>query len=359
MRLASLEHFKKRIHTFIFIIGWLANLIAWALSEVQNSYILPQRPLFAVGFVLLPLLVVLAWKPGFPQRVVDGLTVLYVAGISAACLWLGFYSAYRELIRLETLYMWTPVMYMFTFSLGTRKQAAVYSAVLWLVFFMISLPFLLTYPNSPEAFYNIQLHLMSVFFIVAFFYFSTYRKHLHVAQLNVDELAVLANTDSLTQLANRRRIEEVMKGEHLRFARYQHPYALILIDIDYFKKFNDEFGHDVGDTILQALANRIQEVLREVDTLARWGGEELLVLLPETGFSEALIKAEHICDHVRERTLLGEHSITLSCGVTEVGDGDTPASIFKRVDEALYEAKDKGRNRVEGLRAEQISARVA
>lgn len=359
MTLAPLKSFKKRIHTLIFTIGWLANLIAWSASSAQGVASLPQHLLCLIGFVLMPLLAYLIWKPDFPAHLVDALTVLYVAGISAACIGLGFYSPYSGDIPLEALYLWIPVMYLFTFSLGSRRQAALYSAGLWLLLFAISLPFLLKNPSSQEAYLNVQLHLMSIFIIVAFFYFSTYQQQLRLARLSVDELATLANTDELTQLANRRRLEELMTLEQLRFARYGHPYTLILLDIDHFKQFNDNFGHDLGDKILRALARRVQETLREVDTLARWGGEELVVLLPETGLDEALKKAESICQCVRQTALVDQHSITLSCGVAEVGEGDDVASLFKRADEALYRAKDNGRDQVQGVLAERAAVSVA
>lgn len=359
MHSLSLDSFKKRVYTLIFTIGWLANLVAWRFMEMQGVFALPIRTLFWVGMLLMPILIFLTWKPGVPSRIVDSLMVVYMACVSAACIALGFYSEHSAHVALESLYMWVPVMYMFAFSQENRQRALWHSAFLWLLLFLVSLPFLLANSDSYEALYNIQLHFMSAFFVVAFYFFATHQKHLRLAKLNVDELATLANTDELTQLANRRRLEELLSSEHLRFARYGHVYALILLDIDHFKQFNDNFGHDIGDKILQALARRIQEVLREVDTLARWGGEELVVLLPETELDEARQKAEQICRHVRDKAFVGGYTITLSCGVTEVCEGDDPSSMFKRADDALYQAKGNGRNRVEGLPIRQPASDIA
>lgn len=349
VQLASLKPFKKRVYSLIFFIGWLANSVAWGFMEMQGITALPTRIIFGVGMVFTPMLIFLTWKPGFSAHIVDGLTVIYVAIVSAASLGLGFYSPYRDNIALESLYMWIPVMYMFTFSQLNRQRAMWYSACLWLLLFSISLPFLLENSGTQKALYNIQLHLMSAFCVVAFYFFATYQQHLRLAKLNVDELASLANTDGLTQIANRRHIAELMNREHLRFARYQHVYAIILMDIDHFKQFNDNFGHDVGDKILKLLAVRVQEKLRVVDTLGRWGGEELIVLLPETRFAEAMQKAEQICRHVQQKALVDKHMITLSCGVTEVARDDSTNSVFKRADDALYKAKNNGRNCVEGI----------
>lgn len=104
-------------------------------------------------------------------------------------------------------------------------------------------------------------------------------------------LACLANTDELTQLANRRRVAEVIESELQRFARYGHVFSIVLIDVDRFKAVNDRFGHSVGDKTLVALAPRIMTVLRDVDTLGRWGGEEFVVILAGTPFEETLHKA--------------------------------------------------------------------
>ena len=194
--------------------------------------------------------------------------------------------------------------------------------------------------------------MVSAVMIAALYFFSSYLQRLQIAQLTLDELAHLANTDELTQLANRRRMTEAIEHELMRHRRYGHSCSIIAFDIDHFKTVNDKFGHSGGDGCLVALAARITKVLRQVDTLGRWGGEEFLVVLPETGFDETVKKASALCSHVAATPLIGDHAITISCGVTAVVKGDTVETLVKRADNALYAAKRTGRNRAEGVPAE-------
>jgi len=162
-----------------------------------------------------------------------------------------------------------------------------------------------------------------------------------------EEIRVLSQTDQLTGIANRRRLDEVVAAEYARVRRYGGTFAMAMADIDHFKSVNDEFGHDVGDAAIRAFAQVIRGQIRETDLAARFGGEEFVVLMPETDVELALHCAERI------RTRFGQESIppiprpvTASFGVTMLGPEDAVMSVFKRADEALYKAKESGRNRV-------------
>ncbi|MGB7414553.1 MAG: GGDEF domain-containing protein, partial [Thermosynechococcaceae cyanobacterium] len=217
------------------------------------------------------------------------------------------------------------------------------------LFVSISLPYLVHHFDQPESNFTIQLHMVSAVLIAALYFFSSYQHRFQIAQLTSDELARLANTDELTKLANRRQMNETIRTELVRFTRYGHPFSIILIDVDHFKTVNDRFGHSVGDKTLVALAARIMNALRDVDTLGRWGGEEFIVILPETRFEKTLRKATKLCGHVAEQPLIGDHTTTISCGVTIVMTGDTTDTLLQRADAALYEAKGSGRNRAKGI----------
>jgi diguanylate cyclase (GGDEF)-like protein/PAS domain S-box-containing protein len=161
------------------------------------------------------------------------------------------------------------------------------------------------------------------------------------------ELKTLAVTDTLTQVFNRIKYYEIMKREIERTKRYNHPLSIIMFDIDHFKKVNDIYGHMVGDYVLRTLTQIVKENLRETDYLVRWGGEEFIIIAPDTDLKKAEILAErnrnasekHKYDHIG--------TITVSFGVTQFIKDDDEDSVIKRVDDALYEAKRKGRNRVE------------
>jgi diguanylate cyclase (GGDEF)-like protein len=160
------------------------------------------------------------------------------------------------------------------------------------------------------------------------------------------ELERLSVTDDLTGLYNRRYLMETLAGEVRRARRLEHPFALLMVDIDHFKEYNDAFGHLAGDEMLTRVARVLRESTREVDCAARYGGEEFLVLLPETGVVDAAETAERIRARVAAEALAGG-KITLSIGVAEFpSHGDTPEVMIAAADAALYQAKREGRNRV-------------
>ena len=161
------------------------------------------------------------------------------------------------------------------------------------------------------------------------------------------ELQRLATTDSLTGVWNRHHFEEALTAEIRRVARYRkQPLSLMLFDLDHFKEINDTHGHPVGDQVLIALTRRIQDQVRAVDVLARWGGEEFVMLLPHTRSEDAVKLAEKLRQLVAGEPFPGVGQVTISFGVAEYRPQETPAQWLKRVDDALYAAKAGGRNRV-------------
>ncbi|MEQ8701193.1 MAG: sensor domain-containing diguanylate cyclase, partial [Bauldia litoralis] len=167
------------------------------------------------------------------------------------------------------------------------------------------------------------------------------------------ELEEQATTDPLTGLMNRRRFFEACRSELYRGTRFARPVALAIFDLDHFKRVNDTHGHHVGDLCLKAFVGAIQANIRQTDALARFGGEEFTLLMPETD----LEAAELLCDRLREavgRTTIttptGPIQITVSVGVTVCGRTEnTIDPALSRADNALYAAKNQGRDRVRSL----------
>ncbi|KAA6185671.1 diguanylate cyclase [Thiohalocapsa marina] len=160
------------------------------------------------------------------------------------------------------------------------------------------------------------------------------------------QLEQLATTDALTGTWNRRHFERVAATEIARAHRYCEPLSLLLFDLDHFKAINDSLGHQVGDQVLIELSDRVKSRLREVDVLARWGGEEFVVLLPGTREAEARSLAEQLRERVAGRAFALAGQVTVSFGVAELGSREAMDAWLKRVDDALYAAKAAGRNRV-------------
>jgi two-component system cell cycle response regulator len=164
-------------------------------------------------------------------------------------------------------------------------------------------------------------------------------------------LAELATIDPLTQVANRRAVETRLAHEFQRERRYKHPLACILVDIDHFKAVNDTHGHNAGDEILKSFSSRIRKTVRTADLVCRLGGEEFVVVMPDT----SLVVATRIAERVRsvieaEAFPLDEQGgaipVTVSIGLADRGLEASPDALFKRADRALYASKSSGRNRV-------------
>lgn len=157
----------------------------------------------------------------------------------------------------------------------------------------------------------------------------------------IEELSI---TDKLTSLYNRMKLDEIMLQKVENFKRHHTQFSIILLDIDNFKSVNDNFGHDVGDYLLKSIAKTLKDSLRITDTIGRWGGEEFVVICDNTTLKEATIAAENIRKTVAKQTFEKIGYKTISLGVAQFTKEDTISTLFKKVDNALYQAKTKGKN---------------
>jgi diguanylate cyclase (GGDEF)-like protein len=164
------------------------------------------------------------------------------------------------------------------------------------------------------------------------------------------EVQSLALTDQLTGLQNRRSIFELGRVEFVRAQRMKRPFCCMLLDLDHFKQINDTYGHPVGDQVLKEFADRCQKSVREVDLVGRYGGEELIILLPETDRKTSMYVAERLRTSIASRPIRvcdKEISVTVSIGVASQDENTTDLeTLIARADQAMYIAKHKGRNRV-------------
>ncbi|WP_153109264.1 GGDEF domain-containing protein [Propionivibrio limicola] len=168
-------------------------------------------------------------------------------------------------------------------------------------------------------------------------------------QAELDKASLLVRHDQLTGALNRRGLEEIFESESARANRRQSPLCVALLDIDNFKKLNDTLGHDAGDAALIHLVTVIRDTLRPQDTVARFGGEEFVILLPDTPLENANTALVRLQRELTKRYFLNNNEkllITFSAGLTEFGPDDSFASVTKRADEAMYSAKKTGKNRV-------------
>ena len=165
-------------------------------------------------------------------------------------------------------------------------------------------------------------------------------------QLQLDENRSLAERDTLTLVANRYRLEKVLLEECERAQRFRLPLALIAMDIDDFKPINDRYGHGVGDQTLVRVVECLESCVRSSDLVARWGGDEFMVVLPESSLEVAKAMAATVRKTLRTAAVQDDFSVTLSLGVAERQSGESPAALMARADQALYRAKAAGKDGV-------------
>ncbi len=204
--------------------------------------------------------------------------------------------------------------------------------------------------------FHVQTIVYQGRFVALSIFFDITDKVLLERELEKEKLRFqeLSETDPLTGIFNRRKLDNIL-DEYVKLAfRYNMPLSLIMFDIDHFKEINDNYGHQIGDNILIELANLIKTNLRETDFFVRFGGEEFMILMPETNLVYAKTKAESLRKLIQENVFKYIYGLTCSFGAVEYGGKDNLGntqdiinSLIKRVDNALYRAKENGRNRVE------------
>ena len=160
------------------------------------------------------------------------------------------------------------------------------------------------------------------------------------------DLEVSSITDRLTGLFNRGKLDQALALELARSARSAQPLSIILMDLDYFKQINDEFGHSVGDDVLVQVAELLYQISRDIDIVGRWGGEEFMLICTNTTLEDAVALAERLRGLVASCAFPIVGHKTASMGVSSYRAGDDIRSLLVRADKALYRAKDAGRNQV-------------
>jgi diguanylate cyclase (GGDEF)-like protein len=188
------------------------------------------------------------------------------------------------------------------------------------------------------------LHYFNLISCMAILVFMAvlYLRQIHDAE---QQLRTMATTDPLTQLNNRRALMDVIQHEERRLSRDRQTLSFVMADIDHFKQINDNLGHEVGDQVLQKVSRALASGVRDVDHLARWGGEEFLVVLPDTDEVEAAQVAERLRQAVGSVDLK-DRAVSMTFGVSEVRGDESAEQAISRADAAMYEGKRSGRNRV-------------
>ncbi len=183
---------------------------------------------------------------------------------------------------------------------------------------------------------SILSFVLSLILSLIYRYFKTREASIHE----------MATHDALTKIYNRYGLQEVLEQKVGEFKRYKRDLSVIFFDIDHFKQVNDTYGHSAGDEVLKKLSNLIAQNIRTSDIFARWGGEEFILVLPETSLFDAVILAEKLRKKIEEYDFEKPPHLTCSFGVTDMNEHEDEKEMLRRVDEFLYRAKELGRNRI-------------
>lgn len=248
------------------------------------------------------------------------------------------------------LLMFIPALFVSTSS----RIAWVLAGHLWVYY--VGLHVLMWYVQPLQPISSAALLSVNIFNLTVVFCMFSYLALFYVATVKLAhmKLSRMATTDSLTGLLNRRQL--IVLAEKLIARQHRHPsdLTLMLLDIDHFKKINDDYGHNVGDRVLIAVSQYLQSAMREQDFIGRWGGEEFLAVLPETDFHQAAESAERLRKGVQSLDIqsgVNKISVTLSIGITQYLGDEALSNAIVRADCALYKGKSSGRNRVEAVQA--------
>jgi two-component system cell cycle response regulator len=200
--------------------------------------------------------------------------------------------------------------------------------------------------NSALILNTASFIILLMCYVLIYFIFTRYSKQLINAYENIQELEIAVDTDALTGIHNRTALDAFLDNR----VNDKNEYAVIFLDIDHFKKVNDTYGHDVGDTILKELTSIVSKTIRIDDFFARWGGEEFVIVLKTSTLENAVTITQKVRDNINSNLFHNSIPVTCSFGVTMVDTPDNLDLVIKRADKLLYDAKDAGRDCIKAVR---------
>ncbi len=320
----------------LLLAGLSANIAAMILNSVTGTADSVNTVLGSALCILMFSLFLSLGRSKLLAKVALVLGVLLLQGVWFDALYLNSTPGYRQ-VALFSIALWLPFFYLLLFFIFGRKTALWLAGGFIVVFTLGSLPNTFALPRDTDVFSNLRFlpltalaHLM---FVVTFY--SLQQRETELAQLRADQgyLKHLAEHDALTGLPNRRALEDL-------YPKLSWPTGVILFDIDHFKRYNDTHGHLAGDSVLKNVATTLRNHARVGDVVTRWGGEEFLILTPDTELLASHQLAERLADAVAEQT-----EVTLSGGVVS-STAATLEEVLSHTDAALYKAKRGGRAQV-------------
>ena len=345
---AELHSLKRRVYitisAFVALVSLIGIIVYTSGAAPVILGLLALSALYHVGAGVALYTRRLSLRVAEPLLIV--VTTLTFFGILARALYYGYPDETAQNTILW-LYLWWLLLYLFCFLSTSARRALFLSLGIFAGLVALTVPHALN--TADDGFLGGFSTLSNLYFshiigITVIYFLATFQQRSQHAEKTANLMQRLAFTDDLTGVANRRQMEQLVGAEIARDVRYDRPFSVVLVDIDNFKQINDTYGHDRGDVILKELTIKMRGSVRASDRVGRWGGEEFLILAPETRLQDAVALAEHVRERVAAEPLAGEHEVTVSLGAAAVQPNDTVASLVKRADDALYRAKAQGKN---------------
>jgi diguanylate cyclase (GGDEF)-like protein len=329
----------------IALVGWVSHVSI--LDRPINRIAYPSL----MGLQLASILILCYWQKGYniaASGSVGSIATYYVIYLQAA---IYGYEPFENNHYIDVFAQCFSLVYIIIFIFLRRHQAIVASI---LIYTSLLLPFLLKLAFGLDIASNdnilpvlIQMVFSHPIYIAALLWISFMQKSLIKARVQVDSLKIIANFDYLTGIANRRAINDIFQQSLTKAQDTNTKVVVILLDIDHFKQINDKYGHQTGDRVLIEISNVLKNGISSKCSLGRWGGEEFLIVMNEVTLEDGVNLAKSLCRCISQHSDLPIDKVTASFGIAISQSCDTIESLTKRADIALYQAKRKGRDRVE------------
>ena len=343
---------KRSIYLMAAPAGIVSMLIVWVLGWrlgviIELNFV--ALPLLAFIYLVLTLLL---WRRVIFLRTFELVvfTLLMVYAVAE------FLAALTDSLATQSSFttsftIWIPIVFVIAFLILDVRQALISSGVYLAALLVVGVVCLVRFSalgvHVRDIGLLVEIYLASAFYIVILYILSKMHDHYLSDHSIVDAMSKLAMTDPLTKMDNRRLLDKLIREEINRTERHAFPLSVLLFDLDYFKKINDNFGHNTGDLVLQEVAQLLRQKIRVSDPFGRWGGDEFLCLATNTDGAQAAELAERLREALERNRFSRVGKVTASFGVTTYQPGDTPETLVRRADMGLYKAKASGRNRVE------------
>lgn len=361
--LRSLDARKRSVYSIAALAGVLVTVLSWVTRDPDDIIIEVVYPVLAVALLIFLMAMHRGWASlqALERLLLAALTLVIMGRLAWHLLWGGHID--ERLLVLTGGHYWAVAVLLIAGIVLLGRRSGLWFGIGVLVtsalLVAVGAGRELVGPDASDQalLYLVRLHGFLVMLLVLVLAVATLREQLHGALSRAEAFEALASTDSLTGLANRRSAMAALEREVTASQRYGRAVSVIVLDLDHFKEVNDHHGHEAGDRVLVEIAAALRDQARDIDLVARWGGEEFLIVAPDTDHVAAARMAERLRRMLSARRPAG-HVVTATFGVAEHEPGEGLDGLLRRADQLLYRAKDAGRDQVlghEAVRGEVLS----